>query len=307
MRGPRFAARMLTALLAGAALMAPVAPASADAFPEVIDLPAGWQPEGIASGPGTTVYSGSRATGDIVAVDVASGDRQIVVDAPAGRTAVGIEQDVFGRFWVAGGGTGDVFVYDENGDELAVYDFASSATFINDVVVTRDAAWFTDSQKPVLYRIPIDRDGSLGDGEVVPLTGDYVHASGTNLNGIDAPRDGSVLVAVQSNLGNLYNIDPETGEATLIDLDGATVVNGDGIYLEDETLYVVQNRFNKVAVVDLNSRLTTGSIEDELTSEHFDVPTTMTRFAGAFYLVNARFGTSGPEPAAYWITAIERP
>ena len=134
-----------------------------------------------------------------------------------------------------------------------------------------------------------------------------MHGAGNNLNGIDAPRDGSVLVAVQSNIGAVYNIDPESGCATRIDLDGATVVNGDGIYLENETLYVVQNRNNKVAVIDLNSRLTSGSIEDELTSEHFDVPTTMTRFSGAFYLVNARFGTAGPEPAEYWITAIERP
>jgi hypothetical protein len=31
----------------------------------------------------------------------------------------------------------------------------------------------------------------------------------------------------------------------------------------------------------------------------------MTAYAGRFYLVNARFGTSGPEPAEYWITAVE--
>ncbi len=31
-------------------------------FPEVIALPAGWQPEGIAGGPGTTMFSGSLAT-----------------------------------------------------------------------------------------------------------------------------------------------------------------------------------------------------------------------------------------------------
>lgn len=307
MLGTRRAARLLIALIAGVAVFAPPAPVAAEAFPEVIPLPDGWQPEGIAAGPGAIVYSGSRATGDILAADVVTGETWIAVDAPEGRTAVGIEQDRFGRFWVAGGATGDVFVYDENGDELAVYDFASSETFVNDVVVTRDAAWFTDSRKPVLYRIPIDRDGSLLDGEIVPLSGDYQHGTGNNLNGIDASRDGSVLIAVQSNLGNLYNIDPETGEATLIDLDGATVVNGDGIYLEDETLYVVQNRFNKVAVVELNRRLTSGSVEDELTSDNFDVPTTMTAYAGNFYLVNARFGTSGPEPAEYWITAVERP
>ena len=306
----RRAARLLFALVVGATLLAIPVPASAEPFPEVIELPAGWQPEGIASGRGTIVYSGSRATGDIVAVDLLTGERELVVDAPAGRTAVGIEQDRYGRFWVAGGATGDVFVYDENGEEVEVYDFADSAdgpTFVNDVVVTRDAAWFTDSRRPVLYKVPINRDGSLGEPEVVPLSGDYVHLAGSNnLNGIDASRDGRFLVAVQSNTGDLYRIDPETGEATLIDLGGATVVNGDGIYLEGRRLYVVQNRFNKVAVVELNSRFTSGEIVDELTSENFDIPTTITRFGNRFYLVNARFGTSGPEPADYWITAIPR-
>ena len=306
----RRAARLAVALLGGATLLAAPAPASAAPFPEVIELPDGWQPEGIASGRGTTVYSGSRATGDIVAVNLLTGARELVVDAPAGRTAVGIEQDRFGRFWVAGGNTGDVFVYDENGEEVAVYDFADAAdgpTFVNDVVVTRDAAWFTDSRRPVLYKVPIARDGTLGEPEVVHLSGDYVHVDGSNnLNGIDADHNGRMLIAVQSNTGALYNIDPDTGVATRIDLGGATVVNGDGIYLEGRRLYVVQNRLNKVAVIQLDRTFTSGEIVDELTSDNFDIPTTMTRFGNRFYLVNARFGTSGPEPADYWITAIPR-
>ena len=159
----------------------------------------------------------------------------------------------------------------------------------------------------MLYRVPIARDGSLGEGEVVPLSGDYAHVNGTNnLNGIDADHNGRMLIAVQSPTGALYNIDPATGEATRIDLGGSTVVNGDGIYLEGRRLYVVQNRSNKVAVLQLNSRYTSGEVVDELTSEHFDVPTTMTRFGHRFYLVNARFGTSGPEPADYSMVAIPR-
>jgi sugar lactone lactonase YvrE len=296
--------------LAGAAVVLPATSAGAapaDPFPEVIALPDGFSPEGISTGRGTDFYVGSRTDGSIYRGDLRTGAGALLVEGTPGGAAIGTEVDRQGRLWVAGGATGDVFVYDQNGDELAVYDFAASDTFVNDVVVTRDAAWFTDSRKAVLYRIPIERDGSLGDGEIVPLFGDYRHGPGNNLNGIDASRDGSVLVAVQSNFGNLYNINPETGETTLIDLGGATVVNGDGIYLEDHTLYVVQNRFNKVAVIDVGRSLTWGSIEDELTSENFDVPTTMTRYAGTFYLVNARFGTSGPEPAQYWITAVERP
>ena len=306
----RRAARLLAAVAAAATLLATPAPASAEPFPEIIELPDGWQPEGVASGPGTIVYSGSRATGDIMAVNVLTGAQELAVDAPEGRTAVGIEQDRFGRFWVAGGGTGDVFLYDQNGEELAIYDFADAAdgpTFVNDVVVTRDAAWFTDSRRPVLYKVPIARDGTLGEPEVVTLSGDYVHVSGSNnLNGIDADHNGRMLIAVQSNTGALYNIDPRTGEATRIDLGDATVVNGDGIYLEGRRLYVVQNRFNKVAVVRLNSRFTSGEIVDELTSENFDIPTTMTRFGNRFYLVNARFGTAGPEPASYSMVAIPR-
>ena len=305
------AARLLVGLTVGAALLGVPAPASASApaeqFPEVISLPNGWLPEGIASGPGTIVYSGSRADGDIVAVDLRTGERELVVDAPAGRIAVGIEQDSFGRFWVAGGPAGDVYVYDADGTPLATYDFASGGTFVNDVVVTSDAAWFTDSQRPVLYKVPIGPGGALGEGEVVPLTGDYQHVTGFNLNGIDATADGRWLVAVQSNTGSLYRIDPATGEAMQIDLGGAALRNGDGIYLEGRTLYVVQNRDNQVAVVELDRTLTSGTVVDELTSPDFDVPTTMTRFGNRFYLVNARF-TTPPTPATeYWITAIPRP
>jgi sugar lactone lactonase YvrE len=310
MLGPRLAVRLLVALMAAVTLLAPASPTSAETFPEVIALPDGWQPEGIASGRGTIVYSGSRATGDIVAVDLVTGERELAVDAPNGRTAVGIEQDRFGRFFVAGGGTGDVYVYDADGQTLEDYDFATGSaenpTFVNDVVITRDAAWFTDSRRSVLYKIPIARNGELGDGEVVALSGDYVPGPGNNLNGIDASPDGRFLIAVQTNVGALYKIDPDTGETTLIDLGGDTVVNGDGIYLEGRRLYVVQNRFNKVAVISLSRNFTAGTIVDELTSENFDVPTTMTRFGNRFYLVNARFGTAGPEPAEYWITAIPR-
>ncbi len=299
--------RLLAALVAGAATFAGAPAASAARFPERIPLPDNWQPEGIASGRGTIVYSGSRATGDIVAVDVRTGERELVVDAPEGRTAVGIEQDRFGRFWVAGGATGDVYVYDADGTPIETYDFRDDTTFINDVVVTRDAAWFTDSQQPVLYKIPIGRDGSLGEPEVVPLSGDYQHAAGFNLNGIDATEDGRWLFAVQSNTGNVYRIDPDTGEAVLVDLGGVPMTNGDGIYVEGRRLYVVQNRLNQVSVIRLDRTYTSGEVVDVLTAPgEFDVPTTITRFGNRFYLVNARFTTPPGPDTEYWITAIER-
>ena len=298
--------RLVAAAALATAMVATATPASAAPFPEVIALPNGWQPEGIAEGPGTIMYSGSRASGDIVAVDIRTGTRETVVDAPAGRTAIGIEQDRFGRFWVAGGATGDVFVYNADGTPLRTYDFASTSTFINDVVVTKDAAWFTDSQQPVLYKIPIARNGALGDGVTVPLSGDYQHMAGFNLNGIDATRNGQTLVAVQSGAGVLYRIDAATGQATRIDLGGATVVNGDGVLLHGRKLYVVQNRLNKITVIRLDRTFTSGRIVDTITSPQFDVPTTMARFGNRFYLVNARFTTAATPDTPYWITAVRR-
>ena len=298
--------RLVAAAALATAMVATATPASAAPFPEVIALPNGWQPEGIAEGPGTIMYSGSRASGDIVAVDIRTGTRETVVDAPAGRTAVGIEADRFGRFWVAGGATGDVFVYNADGTPLRTYDFASTSTFINDVVVTKNAAWFTDSQQPVLYKIPIARNGALGDGVTVPLSGDYQHMAGFNLNGIDATRNGQTLVAVQSGAGVLYRIDAATGEATRIDLGGATVVNGDGVLLHGRKLYVVQNRLNKITVIRLDRTFTSGRIVDTITSPQFDVPTTMARFGNKFYLVNARFTTAATPDTPYWITGVRR-
>ena len=47
-------------------------------------------------------------------------------------------------------------------------------------------------------------------------------------------------------------VDSATGKASLIDLNGANVLNGDGLLLEGDDLYVVQNANNQISVVDLN-------------------------------------------------------
>jgi hypothetical protein len=115
------------------------------------------------------MFSGSIATGDVLAVDVVTGESHLVVDAPPGRTAAGLEQDRWGRLWVAGGPTGQAYVYSMDGAPAATLSLGPPpSTFINDVVITADAAWFTDSFDDVLYKIPIGRDGTLGPPEAVP-------------------------------------------------------------------------------------------------------------------------------------------
>ena len=304
-RSPKAAGALLLITMA---VLSPSAVSAQAVLPDVISLPAGWQPEGIARGRGTTMFSGSLASGDVLAVDVRTGGSHLVVDAPPGRTAAGLKQDRWQRLWVAGGATGQAYVYEADGTPAATLSLGSPpANFINDVVITRDAAWFTDSVDDVLHKVPIGRDGSLGTPVTVPLRGGYQHAPGFNLNGIETTPGDRWLIAVQSNTGVLYRIDPTTGTATPIDLGGLSLVNGDGLLLQGHRLYVVQNFFNKVSVVDLDRRgFTRGTIVDELTSTNFDVPTTIAGYGNRLYLVNARFSTPPTPTTEYTMVAIPR-
>jgi sugar lactone lactonase YvrE len=236
----------------------------------------------------------------------------VLVPAQEGRAAVGLKYDErTGLLFVAGGPTGFAYIYNgETGENVEELQLTTGPAFINDVVITRDAAYFTNSQQPVLYRVPLRNNGKLPGNpsvEELPLTGDYVFTPGAfNANGIAATPNGDTLIIVNSVDGLLYNVDPYTGEATLIDLGGDTVLNGDGILLQGQTLYVVQNQLNQIAVVELNSDFTEGTIVDTITDSDFRVPTTIARFGNSLYAVNARFGTPPTPDTEYEVVRVSR-
>jgi sugar lactone lactonase YvrE len=306
---PTSARRLLVLLLLGV-LMALPATAGAATFPDTIPLPDGWQPEGIASGRGTSLYVGSIPTGAVWKTDARTGRGQVLVAGQAGRSAIGLKVDRRDRLFVAGGATGRAFVYDAStGADLASYQLAAAGapTFVNDVALTSRAAWFTDSQAAQLYALPLGRHGRLpGQGQVrtLPLTGDLQLQAGNNLNGIVAAAGGRVLLSVQTNTGKLFRINPRTGVTRQVDLGRARLVNGDGLLLAGRVLFVVQNRDNKIAVVALSRSLDRGRVVAELTDPDFDVPTTVAATAGRLYVVNARFGTTDPQPARYDIVRV---
>ncbi|MCL7455244.1 MAG: superoxide dismutase, partial [Anaerolineae bacterium] len=180
--------------------------------------------------------------------------------------------------------------------------------FINDVVVTQDAAYFTNSFDDVLYRLPLAPNGALPDAsavEEIDLPDEFAEP-GFNANGIEATDNGKLLVLVHSGLGALYRFDTESGEMTQIDLGGEALPNGDGLLLHGMTLYVVQNRSNQIAVVELEPDLLSGEVAGTLSDEDFDVPTTVTEFGNRLYAVNARFGTPDPDLAEYDVVKLCR-
>ena len=302
--------RVLTiaaAVAAGGILAAGAAPAEKP-FPEIIQLGKGFQPEGIEVGKGTTFYVGSVANGAIFRGNLRTGTGSVFIQGGSGRSATGIELDNRNRLFVAGAATGTASIYDaRTGALLRTYTLASAPTFINDVVVTRTAAFFTDSRKAVLYRIPIGRRGTLGDATTIQLSGDFPLQSGFNLNGIDATRNGKTLVAVQSNTGKVFRIDPVTGVTREIRLGAESVPNGDGILLTGKTLYVVQNQNNRVAVIALAPNLASGRVVTRLSDPDFAVPTTIDHLGRRLYVVNARFGTPNPSQADYQVVQLAKP
>jgi outer membrane protein assembly factor BamB len=295
----------LTAVL-GFVLAAPLSAGSS--FPEVIPLPKGFQPEGIAT-KGTTFYVGALQNGAIFRGDVRTGTGSVLVPARSGRMATGMKVDRRNRLFVAGASTGQAYVYDaRTGADLAFYQLTASPSFINDVIVTKSAAFFTDSFTSVLYRIPIGRNGQLGaTAQPLPLIGVVSVPGQFNVNGIDATPDGETLVIVQSNTGKLFTVDPDTGVAREINLGGQNVVNGDGLLLDGRTLYVVENFDNRVAVVQLDRRLTRGTIVTFLTHPSLDIPTTVADVGRRLYIPNARFTTPATPATDYWVTQLRKP
>ncbi|TDW15453.1 superoxide dismutase [Kribbella kalugense] len=296
---------LLGLVSASAATAAPTTTSTPITYPTRIDLPNGFQPEGIAIS-GGTAYLGSRANGDIYAADLRTGKGKVISKGP-GTGSLGMKVDRFGRLFVAGAGGGNGRVIDtRTGKILASYTFTTSTTtFVNDVILGKDAAWFTDSLQQAFYKVPFGRNGRLAaKAETIPLSGDYQHLPGNNANGISLTPDGRALIMVQSSTGFLLRVDPKTGVARRIDIGKALMTNGDGLLLVGTTLYVVQNRSNQISVVELNAAGTRGDVIGAITDPDFDVPTTLAAFGNRFYLPNARFTTTPAPDTQYWVTAV---
>ena len=299
--------RLLLALAAISAALTSVAGAQ-NAFPTRIALPNGFGPEGIAIA-GEQFYVGSIPTGAVYRGSLRTGSGAVLVPAVSGRAATGMKIDR-GRLFVAGGPTGNAYVYNAKTGAL-ITSYAFSGGFVNDVVVTKRAAWFTDSFKPLLYRVPLGPNGRPGGPttfSAVDLTGDYSQGPNFNVNGIDATKNGKTLVFVQSNSGKLFTAGANGVARAIALAGGESVANGDGILLEGKTLYVVQNSMDVVAKIALSSNLRSGRVVRRISdTENLDFPTTIAELGSRLYAVNARFDFPSPDASTpYWVTKLPK-
>ena len=293
--------RFITPIIGSGLIVALLsAPAVATPRPSSIPLPTDFQPEGIAVGEGNDFFVGSLRDGDIYHGDLRSGEGALLADVE-GRAALGMRV-VESRDWlvVAGGATGHAYVYDtQSGSTVADLELGPpGGTFSNDVAVTKEAFYFTETFAPKIYKVPRLPDGIFGATQVITVTGPAgASTGGFGLNGIDSTNRGWLIVD-HSDLGILALVNPRTGASEEISLTGSELVPGtvDGLQLEGHRVWVVQNFANSIAEVRLSADLTSGRVVDVVTSDLFRVPTTVALHGSTLAAVNARFDLGFPPP-----------
>jgi sugar lactone lactonase YvrE len=252
--------------------------------------------------------------GAIYKADLRTGKGSILVQPRPGRQAAGIKFDPRTNYlYVAGVYTGHAYVYDATtGADVADFVMTTmTRTIVNDVAITRDAVYFTESFGPVFYRIPLNAGGRLPEASAIqeiPLRGDFEYLpNGFNSNGIVATPDGKSLIIVHGDLGRLYRVDPISGQATQIDVGAPRVGKdgSDGLVLVGRTLYNI-NFYNELIPIELNRDLTKGVIKPSITSPNFQGPATAARFGPSLYVVNAKLDIAPTPELTYTVSRVSR-
>ena len=190
---------------------------------------------------------------------------------------------------MAGGFTAQGYVYDTlTGATVATYQFGAAGTsLINDVALTKDGAWFTDSFQPRLYFVPVNEAGIPGSFVTLELTGPAAEISGQfNLNGIQATPNGKTLIVALDQRRALYGRSAQRSQRD--DQHRGERAECGRHRALGRRLWAVQNT-NQVTRVQLSPDLTSGVIEEVITSDLFQVPSTAARFGSRLAVVNAKF------------------
>ena len=279
--------------------------------PGTIRLPDGFRPEGITSGRGGKFWTGSLADGRLYSGDLATGRGRVVVPGEPGKALRGMQLDGrSGLVWVAGneGPVGTVYAYSRTGDLVHRVE-VPGAVFLNDLVVTRDAVWVTDSRVDRLTRLPLGPSGAPASGlSYLPLTGAWPTPEGLRANGI-RELDRDTLVVNNSTAGGLWAVRKADGVVVPVEVVGGPgLTGGDGLERVGDVLYDVRGSGQQeVSVLVLRHRRGTWRAlwRGALTDPTLSVPSTATRQGRYLWAVNARFGAvPDPATAQYWVTRL---
>lgn len=236
------------------------------------------------------------------------------------------------RVFVCGGGTGLAFVYNSlNGQLLGRYKtdvtppsyttsveyFTTSNTLVNDVIVQPSTgdAFFTDSIRPILWRLPASSIGQGGNTvQNLELWRDFTGTSlvyppnpqefldTVNANGIALTPDGRYFIIVQTNSGRFYRVTVDANPANreVLEITDATSTSsppapltaplGAGITLGGTTLYVV-SPINPIRRFTLAANYASGTPVTIANPPSFINSSAVALSEGRLYVVNAQILT----------------
>ncbi|MGC5017904.1 SMP-30/gluconolactonase/LRE family protein [Micromonospora sp. DT47] len=300
------------AATAGLAALTVAVPQPALAAPQrpntyVVSREPGVLPEGIAVTRDGTMYVTSVGTGAVYRGDTR--ERVMRPFLPAGsdgRThAAGVHVDRLGRLFIAGYDTATLFVHAPDGRLLAKRVAAAGAA-LNDLVITDDAVYVTDSTSGVLWRAAID-GGEVGD--LTPwITPAAFPAAPGFLNGIVATADGRVALVADQGTGEpgterLWRVDLRDRTVTAVEVTGGQM-GADGLLLDGDRLYGVVNFPDgrggwsfavNLAVLDPDRR-TARVVRQSHPAGLEQSPTTLARDADRLLWVNSQLNAATPTP-----------
>ncbi len=295
-----------------------------DFWPDAISIPTGFESEGIELGKGHDFFLGgfsfssflgplfgvphgqSAFAGAIYKGNLRSGQGAILVP-PTGNPVSGLSYDRRTDYLYAATGHGDlgtgrfwdqgVIVYDASSGDLVTDIIFGNGILINDCLVTRTGVYCTDSFNANLYKVVLDQGGRIPSTPVVEVIHmpDFAMVPGFNANGLVGSFDGRQLVIVNTTTGVLSMVDTESGEVSPLQIEGAEQLfpNGDGLYLQGRTLYILQNFLNKIAVVQLSGDLARGefvkNIPGDGETNPLNIATTLIGFGNSLYAINTHF------------------
>ena len=298
------AAIILTATLSTTVLTHEIDQTERVIWPDLIPIPVGFEAEGIEMGRdqdffvGTLSWSGNLTNaGAIYKGNLVTGEGQVLV-APTGKNLAGLSYDARTDYLYAatkhvGRLEEGVKVYAGTSGRLLGEIIFGDDMVINDVLVTDTAVYCTDSISTTLYKIPLEDDGKVFSSTVekIEMIGFEMDPDGFNANGLVGDFDGKELVVVNIRTGVLYLVDTESGAAIPINVQGEEQLfqNGDGLFMDGRTLYIMRNFAQKIAVVQLSDDLTQGTFIKNLVSDDFNIPTTITGYGNCIYAINTHF------------------
>jgi sugar lactone lactonase YvrE len=285
--------RRILALAAAIVLLVPATPASAAT--KVIVLPGATSAEGITAAGGGTYYTGDLIAGTIFREDLRRGTAERFIEAPPGTMAAGVDFDRrHGLLFVAGAIGGKAYVYDvRTKAKVADFTFGDPQTsYVNDVVVTPQGAWFTDSYHPQLFFVPVVA-GRLGTPRTLPLSGPGAGGSPGNFfqNDIIATPSGDTLLVAATIPGKVYTIDPITGASK--EIAGVTAPSVVSLVLEGNRLWAVQLD-DKITRWCLDGALSHGTPAGTITDPLFDQPVSAIKVGSRLAVVNSHIYSGNP-------------